>query len=347
MVKEQETMFDGLFGNKNKNKNDKNKNELIQALLNNGCGVTQVGSDYRRFQCKLSGLASWIMITLEDDFPEKAPIVSVTGAVQHPWISKYRFVTGCGSLNQWKKESSLADIIADIKRTLEGGYCESPSNANSNGQQQMNSQNNFVIRRHLENGLRTNEYTTGLSAGEPRNQRENAHYKLPEPKIPTSFSALNGLNEGELQRLIRDEVTFEAFVQERSGFKDERLDWLEKLKSENNTMAEENLSENKHLSELRSAVENLQGRLLTLRDDYDEKLRDFQSKSQASFVSEQDVRNQVSQKEARLNTASSELGQRFLEGSVDVPDFLEKYCSLRKNVYAIKAKIKATNISNI
>ena len=66
---------------------------------------------------------SSMLVTVLDTFPNTKPILSVQGPLMHPWIDGYRFVTKCPSLNNWEgATSSLADVVLEVKASLESGY---------------------------------------------------------------------------------------------------------------------------------------------------------------------------------------------------------------------------------
>ena len=73
-------------------------------------------------RCANADISS-MLITVLDTFPNTKPILSVQGPLLHPWIDGYRFVTKCERLNKWEGAvSSLADIVLEVKTTLETGY---------------------------------------------------------------------------------------------------------------------------------------------------------------------------------------------------------------------------------
>ncbi|XP_072041009.1 vacuolar protein sorting-associated protein 37A-like [Amphiura filiformis] len=59
-----------------------------------------------------------LIISLPPQFPQDKPLVKVSPALNHPWVSKSLQVTGCASLNNFGVHSDLGRVIQSIAQEL-------------------------------------------------------------------------------------------------------------------------------------------------------------------------------------------------------------------------------------
>jgi ubiquitin-protein ligase len=332
--------FQNILGRGGKNERNKHVEELMSKVP----GVTSIDSTNSKFQCMLSspagGQGSSITITLLEQYPKKAPIVSITGPLEHPWIDKYRFVAGCASLNHWTDTSSLSEIISEIKVVLEAGY---DSNAPRNAISEVTSINPYSGQADCRQ-QQTQQQQTQASVLQPSQEQviEERYEPFPDPEIPTSFPVLNELSEEQLQRLLDDEVAFDILVQD--SFKDERLDSLVALQTNNVVMSRENLRKDGEISELKCKVQSLQVELAGLCESYQASLAVVQSNDGGASISKEHILSKLADKVNKLEEKSDTLGQSFMDGNTDLQTFLRDYHSLQKGIYTIKGKKRAAGL---
>ena len=346
-----------FFFSTSKSKNEKVKQ--VERLLNAIPDVTRIDSTGSKFQCMLitpgAVQRSSIMITLLDQFPLKAPIVSVMGPLRHPWVDSYRFVIGCASLNQWTEASSLADVISEIKLVLEAGYVgDGQKNARpppTNAISEVTS----IDTKTLKNGksqpvVATKKPAVGDAActANPSTtaaQVPTPHYDpFPAPEIPTVFPTTDNLSDEQLQRLLSDEVAFDVLLKE--VFTDPRLETLANLRKNNYKLAKETAKKKQKLIDCKRDVEELQEELAKSCERYEASLQDVPGGERGDVsLSLEEITAQLKDKESMLEGQSDAVGQSFMDGNTNVHTFLKEYHSLQKRIYALRAKQRAAILS--
>ena len=343
-----------FFGRSTKSDRAKHISELMSKVP----GITHVDSSNLKFQCILAspanGQVSSIMITLLEQFPSNPPIVSVQGPLRHPWIDTYNFVAGCVSLNRWTSTSSLADVISEIKLVLEAGY--NASSGCNGGTKATNAigmitainpdaANDAGVQAQYPGQAHRNQQPQGQQQGRDagKAEQESERYDpFPAPEIPTSFANIKQLSEEQLQRLLDDDIAFGLLV--RESFTDARLEQLSSLQSSNVAQAQESLKRDEGLGQKKQEVNALQAQLAGLVDTYKVKLQELATSGvdDSAAVSREHVLAQLKDKEADLEEKSDTLGQSFMDGATNVQTFVPQYHELRKKIYSLRAKIRAT-----
>lgn len=62
-----------------------------------------------------------LRIFIPSDFPNVRPVLQVDGPVQHPWLDPFKQVNGCDKLMNWKKDSSLVEVVEECLAALSVG----------------------------------------------------------------------------------------------------------------------------------------------------------------------------------------------------------------------------------
>ena len=170
-----------------------------------------------------NGQVSTLFVTLIASFPEMKPIFTVRGPLQHPWIDKYRFVTGCENLNNWNRETSrLANVVIEIKNILECGW-NVPEDAKNNSNQAASTignnsgggTTNTIDDRNVNQDFSpSSEGPVSSSSGTVSTGTSTQAPSILTPDIPQQFEKLNDLSDEQLMRLLDDDVAFDLFVKE-------------------------------------------------------------------------------------------------------------------------------------
>ncbi len=177
-----------------------------------------------------NGRFSSLHITILDSFPQSAPVISAMGPIRHPWIDQYRFVKGCALLNNWNENSSLINVVLDIKRALEAGF--QPLGEQSadvaipvSGPNTVNIPGTAAGLVDKAKAATSNSSFSGVGSTTTVKAPANATAQPPKSSRatqqtqdffvpPSSFPKLKELTQEQLARLLQDSVAFDAFKKE-------------------------------------------------------------------------------------------------------------------------------------
>ena len=292
-----------------------------------------------------NGQVSTLFITLIATFPEMKPIFTVRGPLQHPWIDKYRFVTGCDNLNNWHRETSrLADVVIEIKQILECGWNVPEDKRNDRQEVTLMDSNAGGGATTSIDDRNVNQDFTPSSAGASSSSSATVSTgtstkSVPAllPDIPQDFEKLNDLSDEQLMRLLDDEVAFDLFVKELDIGTDVKK-MREAIEKENLENARSNLTREKELTDLHNEVSVLQNKLQVEIRAYNEKLEESSKKY---TLSGEEIRNQLEDASNTIDLNSEDLGEEFVHGSRPMQEFLKEYTEMREHYHSLRAKLDA------
>eukprot|EP01027_Heterolobosea_sp_BB2_P010378 GEZU01015233.1.p1 GENE.GEZU01015233.1~~GEZU01015233.1.p1 ORF type:complete len:252 (+),score=75.32 GEZU01015233.1:506-1261(+) len=158
----------------------------------------------------------------------------------------------------------------------------------------------------------------------------------PMPVIPAVFPELNDKSVEELKDLIENKQAFEDFVN--------NLEWaknvtqlLNDLKKGNVALAEQNLSQEQRINELKAEIASLQEQVGKQRAVFDQKAARQQEILQQ--YTPRVLLDKLNIATSQAEVESDEISSRFIEGdSMDINEFIKAYLEKRSLYYLRKAK---------
>jgi hypothetical protein len=291
-----------------------------------------------------NGQVSTLFITLIASFPQMKPIFTVRGPLQHPWIDKYRFVTGCENLNKWQRETSnLSDIVLEIKNILECGWnVEGFEPPPSVGGDELAGDNVETIGGGASEPVRETT-DTSISTSTSAAATELNQFS---PDIPTEFAKLKELTHEQLVRLLDDEVAFKLFVKSQEKAEQSSSDMnkmRQAMEKSSLATARANMAREGELTALHGEVGQLQDRLQIDVARYKAKLDQYTSEH---TLSEAVLRKQLDDKANELDLLSEDMGEQFVTGAKPLTEFLKDYYELRVTFHSLCAKQAALPAQN-
>lgn len=157
---------------------------------------------------------------------------------------------------------------------------------------------------------------------------------LPEP-TKSSIPELCNLSLDELQKLEQDPQYLNDFVDEMTVVQRIQND-LDSLIEDIKTMATENLSREQNINELRSMVEGRLDEFRQLGGSYEALNTRYQKKSKE--FAPQHIKELLQIAASNADIACDKFVDQFLNGSIDVQQFLDHYRDAKRTSAMRKAK---------
>lgn len=275
----------------------------------------------------VNGGLKTLRIYLSHDFPTSPPKMQVVGALTHPWIDAYSRVNGCPTLYSWNRNTSTLDeVVQDILVGLQVGITTSSA---------MNPPPpSYDEAMDISSSLPELSGPSSSSPG-PNKQRDS----LSVPSIPHEFPELANLSEAQLQRLLDDDVAFQAHVSRISEV-DAMISLRDLQRASNKSLAEAAVAREQELKDLRNAVVAKQE---LLRERVKQFVIDSDTTTSKFLMPRENIISQLNIERAEKDRAAEELADAFHQGKVDLDTFLRDYIRDKTQYYAIAAKIASSS----
>jgi len=160
--------------------------------------------------------------------------------------------------------------------------------------------------------------------------------RISMPSLPSSFPELEELTVVQLQRLLNDEVALEAQVSNVEGVKQMQM-LVDDMKKSNEDKARKTLQLEQDIREAKQSAEAQQAVLQQAAQQYNTHLEAVRSKS--SITADQ-LKLDLKQEKKLLDKTSEDVGQKFVDGDLDLNSFVNEYLEKRTSYHELNAKMK-------
>jgi len=156
------------------------------------------------------------------------------------------------------------------------------------------------------------------------------------PALPSSFPELDQLTSVQLQRLLVDEVALEAHLSKVESIKQMQT-VVDQVRQDNVENARRNLSKEADLCSAMEEAEAQQSALKVLVLEHKEKLEAVRKKHETPIS---DILKELKATKNELDSNSEELGASFVEGKIELGNFLQDFLEKRSKYHELSAKMK-------
>ncbi|GAB6033277.1 hypothetical protein CHUAL_012877 [Chamberlinius hualienensis] len=279
-----------------------------------------------------------LQLSLPSQFPKVKPIVVVSPPVKHPWINDKMQIVGSPGLKNFSIHSELGEVVLGIV-------------------QEFHTNPPRIIATKVADQLSFSQITSTMSSAS--SSTPNAVYKpgsgksvlhLPFPPIPSfqatvgsllsEFPELKTFSTKQLQELQNDDEKLQEYI--------ERLHIVKKINTErdelcgiNEELAKENISKEPILEAKKKNLLELVDEISNLRHQFDDLSHKYQILSDQ--YSPSSIQESLKFAALQAEDESEHIAQSFLEGKIEIEEFLPKFMERRILSHNRKAKEERLN----
>ncbi|OZJ05428.1 hypothetical protein BZG36_01657 [Bifiguratus adelaidae] len=331
------------------------KRKQITSIYDHNSGVAEVikGSQFE-IPAKLpTGWTVSLLVNLPPQFPEQAPIITVSPACTHSWIDRGVMtpLDAQGHPTGWATSSNLGKLIKEIREEFNAhpptkGTSESSYDRPTSGEPTNYDKRpppplpSTVSEPALQTMTASNKYA--LHASMSPATLLNAPAATKHAVMTKEFPSILNMSQQQLEEMLKDDYPFEEFVMSLDQIQHSRAVQSDLLNA-NEAIARKysrrkNLSRQEELTSLQQAIAPLNNQYLQLRQEFDAKfkkqqetLRRFQTPTLLS-----QVRDSI----AESDELSEQIAQSFLDGGISIEAFIKQYRDVRKVYHLRSSKIE-------
>ena len=269
-----------------------------------------------------------LQIYLPPTFPSTPPIITLTrpALATHPILNENMQCVHLDTIARWGTGSNgvaLVAVVEEIAGKLIGrqpsivGTLPPPRPQQMQQQQMMQQQ----TQQEME---------------EPSPRNSDSVFHMPIPPVPSKFDDLSAMSSASLHRLLDDDVAFTTYVEGLACVKT-LGDLMRDIKEGNASAAKVNLSQEEDIATLHAESRVLQTELR-------EKLTDFEMTCKRANagdgLSERDILDLLRVSAREAEDATDALASSFVDGDLDIKEFVKEFAEKRKLFHERQAKIE-------
>ncbi|XP_078682633.1 vacuolar protein sorting-associated protein 37A-like [Branchiostoma floridae x Branchiostoma belcheri] len=325
------------------------RHKQIETLKTFNQNVFELRRDVEyRVTCSVNNVTISLNIQLPPEFPKDRPIVVVSPPLRHPWVNDQMVITGCPGINSFAVHTDLGRVIRTIIDEFKNNPPQILAPASSSGQlpypahppQYMganspypttsypSSTSSYMPQVPMPTLPSTSTTTTPTPRPEVRVQGNFSPvpFKYKMPDIPESFNEVNSLSVAELKELHDNETKvvdlFSSLPQCQQLYQDR-----DKLNDATEELARQNLDKQPMLEqkkkELIEKVEE-QNELRRMFDKSSQRQNDLMDQFKPGMI-QANLKVAAQQAEEESDVIADE----FLEGKMEIDEFLQKFMEKR------------------
>jgi len=170
-------------------------------------------------------------------------------------------------------------------------------------------------------------------------------YSQPEPDYSNAVGLLQHLNLDELRRLLDDDSRLNEMIKDVPQVRSAEME-KEMLMASNKSLAEFNLSREPRLRQAKQRLVSTYEMATSVYSEVEQNQKELESlKSQTSLDTTLAL---LQTSAAQSEEESEELAEKFLEGGMDVDEFLEEFQGKRKAAHLRRIRVeKMTELMNL
>ncbi|XP_043472235.1 vacuolar protein sorting-associated protein 37B [Leptopilina heterotoma] len=158
-----------------------------------------------------------------------------------------------------------------------------------------------------------------------------------ELDTPAALRIIANLSNDELKELLNDDEKFEEVIKNVEQFKEYETE-KEMLMASNRSLAEYNLAKQPELEEGKQELRELSEKGSLLCSSINEKLDEIKEKP--GIMTVDTALDMLQTAASEIDEESETVAKKFVDGEIEVDEFLEQYLSLRKLVHLRKVKVE-------
>mmetsp|Transcript_28641 Transcript_28641/g.37533 ORF Transcript_28641/g.37533 Transcript_28641/m.37533 type:complete len:345 (-) Transcript_28641:194-1228(-) len=317
------------------------RQEQITNLKSIVPGTIQTSNDESQFEVPIPVAAGQLVkmrVFLPSNFPDEKPVLQMLSQIRHPWLNTFFQVTGHPQLQSWNPECSLATIVLDVIDQFAAGSQSQPSAymasnpfgspTSQPSQQQQQAPRQYSSANPFSNPNPDSSPPPDNPAPLERSASRRTSHHTPMPPIPSSFPELENAPITQLNRLLNDDVAFDAFFCAMGPVLNFKALHRDLLKG-NAELAKSNMEEGEKQEASYAEILALQATLSELKSSYRGKLEEHGLYEDSSDLVLEKVKHATKQAE----NVTEELAQNFEGGTYSedqlelfIGNFLENRC---------------------
>ncbi|XP_046398698.1 vacuolar protein sorting-associated protein 37A [Ischnura elegans] len=280
-----------------------------------------------------------IIATLPPDFPHENPILKVFPPVTHPWVNDQGLITGAPGLLNFTVHSDLGRVVQAIIREFE----KKPPPLVMLGSHQEGynlSQQPTSTPPHSTSSPPPPPAPPSPTPPMGMLSRNNEGIPGSSRRINSIFPDLVSVPTSELQRLWENEDRLEEAV---LGLPEilQLQATVDELMARNEEIARETLSKQPLLESLKQSVIEKLETVATLKETYESLSQKYQKISE--MYSPPQIKEAMWQAATKSDEESERVAEEFLNGELDVEQFLDLY--IEKRMLSHSRRIKEEKLS--
>lgn len=330
-------MISRIFVGENENTSAQRKRQIDTLKIFNDNVIEIVEDVEYKIEFNAGGTAMAILVSLSPEFPLEKPVLKISPVISHPWVNEKGEITNAPGLLNFSIHSDLGRVVQAIIREYERKPPLVPTDSSSGSTSQAGSIDVAI------NGRSTPSYgfptfpTTTIPSTYSGGMYQTTYTSPSQQQFlrNETFPELANLSKEELKQLSENEDLQDEFLQNLPQMKS-LYEELENMITKNEELANENLSKEPILENLRHIILNKMDTMLSLKSSYDGHSLEYQKF--AEKYAPENIRESLKLAAMQSDEDSEKLASRFLNGELEVEQFIHHFIEIRKLCQSRKTK---------